>query len=100
MTNYFNLEEVDKQEVPKKHGYDAKLIKDEINNIGFYKLVKTQELIEIESLKQKLADTDYQAIKYAEGQISEEEYASIREQRQSWRNKINELEAELSKEGE
>lgn len=98
--NYFNLDELDKQEIPKKYGYEAKLIKDEINNIGFYKLVKTQELIEIESLKQKLAYTDYKAIKYAEGQLSEEEYTSIKAERQAWRNKINELEIKLSKEGE
>ena len=50
---------------------------------------------EILILKQKLFDTDYQAIKYAEGQFSEEEYAPIKQQRQAWRNKINELEAEL-----
>lgn len=52
---------------------------------------------EIFSLKQLLNDTDYQAIKYAEGQISEEEYAPIKEQRQAWRDRINELETELEK---
>lgn len=45
----------------------------------------------IEELKQLLSDTDYQAIKYAEGWISEEDYAPIKEQRQEWRNEINEL---------
>ena len=40
---------------------------------------KTQEYQEeVEILKQQLANTDYQAIKYAEGQISEEDYAPIR----------------------
>lgn len=52
-------------------------------------------LLEIEQLKQKLFDTDYQAIKFAEGLISEEEYAPIKEERQSWRDRINELEAQL-----
>ena len=49
-------------------------------------------IFEIEELKHKLTDTDYQAIKYAERQISEEEYQPIKEQRQAWRDKINELE--------
>lgn len=43
-------------------------------------------------LKNKLTKTDYQAIKYAEGQISEEEYAPIKAQRQAWRDEINQLE--------
>lgn len=47
---------------------------------------------EIKELKQKLEDTDYKAIKYAEGHISEEEYAPIKAERQEWRNRINELE--------
>lgn len=47
-------------------------------------------------LKQKLKNTDYQAIKYAEGLLTEEEYAPIKAQRQAWRNEINALEKELS----
>lgn len=97
MNNYFKLKDIEKQEVPYQYGYKAILVEDKINEIGFYRLEKTEELKEIESLKQMLLDTDYQAIKFAEGQISEEEYAPIREQRQSWRNSINELEAELEK---
>lgn len=50
---------------------------------------------EIKELKEKLFNTDYQAIKFAEGLISEEEYAPIKEERQSWRDRINELEAQL-----
>lgn len=48
---------------------------------------------EIAELKKKLAATDYQAIKYAEGFLTDEEYADIRAQRQAWRDRINELEA-------
>lgn len=48
---------------------------------------------QIAELKQKLADTDYQAIKYAEGWITEEEYAPIKAQRQEWRDAINALES-------
>jgi hypothetical protein len=50
---------------------------------------------EIFELKQKLRDTDYQAIKYAEGMFTLSEYAPIREQRQTWRDRINELEDEI-----
>ena len=56
---------------------------------------KAERRQRIAELKQKLSDSDYQAIKYAEGLITEEEYAPIKTQRQSWRNEINELEEEL-----
>jgi hypothetical protein len=49
----------------------------------------------ISELKQLLLETDYKAIKYAEGLISDEEYAVIRSERQAWREEINALEAEL-----
>ena len=50
---------------------------------------------QIASLKTKLNATDYQAIKYAEGQLSEEEYTAMKVQRQAWRDEINTLEAQL-----
>ena len=50
---------------------------------------------EICELKMKLLQTDYQAIKYAEGMFTLSEYAPIREQRQAWRDRINELEGEI-----
>lgn len=50
---------------------------------------------QINELKQKLAQTDYQAIKYAEGRMSGAEYAPIGEQRQAWRDEINNLEKQL-----
>ena len=45
--------------------------------------------------KQNLKLTDYKAIKYAEGLISDEEYQPIKEQREEWRRQINEYEALL-----
>lgn len=57
-------------------------------------------LAQINSLKKQLDNTDYQAIKYAEGWLSEQEYATIKAQRQAWRDQINELEAELEEESE
>ena len=49
----------------------------------------------IADLKMRLAETDYKAIKYAEGLMLESEYAPIRGQRQAWRDEINRLEGEL-----
>ena len=55
---------------------------------------KPQELINAEriaELKQLLEGSDYKAIKYAEGLISEEEYAETKAQRQAWREELNSL---------
>lgn len=46
----------------------------------------------IAELKQKLKETDYQAIKYFEGYLTDYEYEPIKNQRQAWRDEINELE--------
>ena len=58
-------------------------------------LAEQARLAEIERLKQQLAETDYKAIKYAEGWISAEDYAPIKAERQALRDRINELEAEI-----
>ena len=50
---------------------------------------------EISELKRKLSDTDYKAIKYAEGFLTEEEYKETKAQRQIWRDRINELESKI-----
>ena len=47
---------------------------------------------EISELKAKLAQTDYQAIKFAEGWITADDYASMKVDRYLWRKRINELE--------
>lgn len=52
---------------------------------------------EIAVKKQMLTSTDYQALKYAEGALSEEEYAETKGKRELWRAEINALEAELAK---
>lgn len=61
-------------------------------------MLELNKQFQIDLLKKKLADTDYKAIKYAEGLISEEDYASIKAERQALRDKINELELLLMKE--
>lgn len=46
-------------------------------------------------IKQELRATDYNAIKYAEGELTSSEYAAIRAQRRAWRVEINTLESEI-----
>lgn len=58
------------------------------------RLTPTEERLRI--LHDNLANTDYQAIKYAEGQIDPVEYAPIKAQRQAWRDEINILEKQLT----
>ena len=52
--------------------------------------------IRINELKRLLEESDYKAIKYAEGLISEEDYVPIKQERQSYREEINQLEAEIA----
>lgn len=46
----------------------------------------------IAQLKKWLKDTDYQAIKFAEGELSLEEYQETKNERKAWRLEINQLE--------
>ena len=55
-------------------------------------LAKQRAKARIKVLKEELAKTDYQAIKFAEGWLTEEEYAPIKAQRQACREEINQLE--------
>ena len=48
---------------------------------------------EIVELKKYLFDTDYKAIKFAEGELSEEAYREDKSQRHNARVRINELES-------
>ena len=63
----------------------------------FIRDYEAERLLEIEGLKLELQETDYKAIKYAEGWISEEDYKIIKEDRQRIRNRINELENDNNK---
>lgn len=49
---------------------------------------------EINACKILLLDTDYQAMKHADGALTDEDYADTKAKRQQWRDRINELEAE------
>lgn len=54
---------------------------------------------EITQLKENLAETDYVAIKIAEGAANADDYVDVLVQRQEWRDRINALEKELNNNG-
>lgn len=56
---------------------------------------KELDQIRINELKQALRDSDYKAIKYAEGLITPEAYEPIKLQRQAYRAEINALESKI-----
>ena len=57
---------------------------------------KNEELrFQIYDLKAQLAATDYKTLKYAEGELSEEEYAETKELRKGLREQINQLESQI-----
>lgn len=77
-----------------------------INDNGVVREMTQEEISELEAItkipEQRIADlklqleaTDYKAIKYAEGWMSEEEYAPIKAARQALRDEINALESQL-----
>ncbi len=51
-----------------------------------------ENALRIAQLKQELAATDYQCLKWSEGWLTDEEYAPIKAQRQELRDEINALE--------
>ena len=79
-------------------GVEGKEEYDEVEKIYVYvpytkkELEKRNAIKRINELRMLLNESDYKAIKYAEGLISEEDYQPIKELRQSYREEINELE--------
>lgn len=90
-----------KQPLPDKYSYyavvDGKLtIKRRTPTVEEVKADEATEINrQIRELKQKLFDTDYKAIKYSEGWLTDEEYAEAKAQREEWRSAINKLEERL-----
>ena len=76
------------------HLVDGEYILDEVKEQE--EIAKEQEEQEIARLKKELSDTDYQAIKYSEGWISEEEYAPIKAKREALREQIRALESDIT----
>lgn len=63
--------------------------------IGYDNIPVASKEMLISELKQFLAESDYKAIKYAEGLLTDEQYAETKAMRQAWRDEINRLESEL-----
>ena len=83
-------------DVPGKPYIPAHVEKEEIQVYIPYtekELEQASAKREICELKALLSQTDYKAIKFAEGMISAEQYAPDKAQRQAWRERIGELEA-------
>ena len=83
-------------------GRGANQVLKDVNGVPTYVNLYTDAELTVQANKKRIAElkallqaTDYQAIKYAEGFISEADYLPIKQVRQSYRNKINELEAQI-----
>ena len=74
--------EIEKKE---REQTDAEIKASNIQNINF----------RMHELKTNLSQTDYQAIKFAEGELTVEEYAETKAKRKAWREEINALENKL-----
>lgn len=78
---------------------DGALIFDKENKYGIefaigvgYSDEQKAQFAEIKALKKYLKDTDYRALKYADGAYTEEEYRPYKEARAAARARINEIE--------
>ena len=105
MTPYIEItEEQRRQPLPDKYSYYA------VENGEFVIKRRTPSEAEtkadsiasinqqIRELQGKLSATDYQALKYSEGWTTEKDYTEIKANRQSWRDAINQLQAQLKEE--
>ena len=105
MTPYIEItEEQRRQPLPDKYSYYA------VENGEFVIKRRTPSEAEtkadtvasinqqIRELQGKLSATDYQALKYSEGWITEKDYTEIKANRQSWRYAINQLQSQLKEE--
>ena len=91
LDNYISKDEVQVSDV---NGYTY--LRDKCPMKTADDLQREEYAAEIRTLKQSLADTDYKAIKYAEGVLTDEDYQATGIQRQAWRRRINELEAVIA----
>ena len=105
MTPYIEItEEQRRQPLPDKYSYYAVengefVIKRRMPSEAETKADSIASINQqIRELQGKLAATDYQALKYSEGWITEKDYTEIKANRQSWRDAINQLQAQLKEE--
>ena len=84
-------------------GRGANQVLKDVNGVPTYVKLYTDAELTVQANKKRIAElkallqaTDYQAIKYAEGFISEADYLPIKQARQEYRNQINELETQIT----
>ena len=85
---------IGKDEVQQSDKNGWTYVKDKCPMLSDNDIKIAENNLEIARLKHLLADSDYKAIKFAEGEITAEEYAETKVQRKAWRDEINRLEAE------
>ena len=83
----------------KKRWLNGQIVDDETYNerkIEIDALEKKTTLVkEIDSLKKTLSSLDYHTLKHVDGQMTDEEYEPIKQQKIQLRARINEIEAQL-----
>ena len=81
--------------LPKHNGGYCELVFEGDKLVDLIPTERPGPELTVEDLKAELAATDYKALKYMEGWLSEEEYAPIKAERQVLRDRINELKGAL-----
>ena len=94
------VEEFDFLMCEQSKGKELKVVDGKV--VALEKALTDVEIAEqrISELKVMLSNSDYKAIKFAEGLISQEDYVEIKNQRQYWREQINLLEKTILKANE
>ena len=85
-------------DIPAVKGQEAKTITEAIKVFVPFtekELINNMLNTRIAELKAKLFETDYKAIKFFEGEMSEAEYSSTRIERKIWREEINRLQSQI-----
>lgn len=85
------IEEFDFLMCEQAKGKELKVIDGKVVAVERVTTEEEKNQMRIEELKNLLLSTDYIAIKFAEGQISAEDYEPMKLQRQQWRDEINSL---------
>ena len=86
-------------------GRGANQVLKDVNGVPTYVNLYTDAELTVQANKKRIAElkallqaTDYQAIKYAEGEMQFEEYEPVRDLRKGWRKEINDIEALIATE--
>ena len=86
-------------------GCGANQVIKDVNGVPTYVNLYTDAELTVQANKKRIAElkallqaTDYQAIKYAEGEMQFEEYEPVRDLRKGWRKEINDIEALIATE--